>query len=104
MKASILRDILVFESFTTERDETHALVKTWKPCFRCRAYRKKQSSLSGDELAREEFLGISVQFITRKYPQITDERRVRWNGKLWEIRMIEPGVDRLTLTLKRLDE
>lgn len=104
MKAGILRDILVFESATKSRNDTGEIVKEWRPVFRCRAYRKRQSSISGEEQAREEFLGMSVQFIARKYPQISYGQRVRWAGLLWEIRMIEPDIDKLTLTLKRLDE
>lgn len=104
MKAGILRDILVFEGFTQVRNETFGITKTWSPCFRCRAYRKRQTSLSVDEQAREEFIGVTVQFTVRKYPQIRYGLRVRWSGQLWDIRMIDPGIDRLTLTLKRLDE
>ena len=49
-------------------------------------------------------MGQMVTFVTRKYPKITYNCRVRWMDCLWEIKLIEPMKDEITLTLKKIDQ
>ena len=104
MRAGLMTDMLSFESPSVQQNQTGEMEKTWTECFRCRAYRKKHAALSGDEQAREEFLSQTVVFQTWRYPKITYDCRVRWSDSLWEIRLIEPRGNELTLTLRRIDE
>lgn len=41
--------------------------------------------------------------LVRKYPQINYNCRVKWAECTWEIKMIEPHDNELTLTLKKLN-
>lgn len=104
MRSGLMRDWLVFEKPEKQRNETGELEATWTECFRCRAYRKKQAALSGDVQANEDFIGQTAVFLTWNYPVISYELRVRWDGRWWEIRLLEPRGTELTITLKRLDE
>lgn len=104
MRAGQLKECLVFESATVATDCTGAEVKTWTECFRCRAYRKKQQAMQGDEQAMEVFLGQTVVMLTWNYPEVDYAWRVRWAGWLWQIRLIERTGAEMTITLRRIDE
>ena len=104
MMSGLMRDLLVVESATTIRNETGELEKQWEETFRCMAYKKKQAQLSGDVQAHEAFIGQTAVFLTWNYPQITYENRIRWDGRLWEIRLLERREAEMTITVKRLDE
>ncbi len=103
MRAGLMRDVLVFESPVEETTPSGFVRKEYKEVFRCRAYRKKQSIVSGDERAKEEFLGQMAVFQVRAYPKIDYQCRVRWANCVWEIKMIEQRPGELTLTLKKID-
>lgn len=104
MMSGLMRDELVFESAVSNRNETGEIEKEWSESFRCMAYKKKQTAQSGDVQAHESFIGQTVSFLTWNYPQITYDNRVRWDGRLWEIRLLERRTAELTITLRRIDE
>ena len=57
MRAGLLKYTLVFEEPVEEKTETGFVRKDYREVFRCRAYRKKQTLLSVDESAYEQFIG-----------------------------------------------
>lgn len=103
MRAGLLKYTLVFESPVEVKSATGAIIKEYREIFRCRAQRKKQTLLSVDENAYEQFIGHTTVMQVRKYPQIKYGCRVRYADSVWEIRMIEPVGNELTLTLKKID-
>lgn len=103
MRAGALKETLIFEALTKEKTPSGAVSKEYKEVFRCRAYRKKQSIIAGDENAKEQFIGQMTVMLVRKYPQIDYSCRVKWAGCVWEIKMIEPHDNELTLTLKKVN-
>lgn len=103
IRAGSLKEILIFEALTKEKTPSGAISKEYKEVFRCRAYRKKQSIITGDENAKEQFIGQMTVMLVRKYPQINYNCRVKWAECTWEIKMIEPRDNELTLTLKKLN-
>ena len=52
MRAGLLKETLIFEALTKEKTPSGAISKEYKEVFRCRAYRKKQSIITGDESAK----------------------------------------------------
>lgn len=102
--SGLMRDLLIVESATTTRNETGELEKQWAETFRCMAYKKKQAQLSGDVHAHESFIGQTASFLTWNYKEISYDNRIRWDGRLWEIRLLERREAEMTITLKRLDE
>ncbi|WP_294481848.1 head-tail adaptor protein [uncultured Bacteroides sp.] len=103
MRAGLLKYTLVFESPVEVKSATGAVIKEYREVFRCRALRRKQTLLSVDENAYEQFIGHTTVMQVRKYPQIKYGCRVRYADCVWEIRMIEPAGNELTLTLKKID-
>lgn len=103
MRAGLLKYTLVFECPVEIKSATGAVIKEYREIFRCRAQRKKQTLLSVDENAYEQFIGHTTVMQVRKYPQIKYGCRVRYADCVWEIRMIEPVGNELTLTLKKID-
>lgn len=103
IRAGSLKETLIFEALTKEKTPSGAISKEYKEVFRCRAYRKRQSIVVGDENAMEQFIGQMTVMQVRKYPQIDYSCRVKWAGCTWEIKMIEPRDNELTLTLKKLN-
>lgn len=103
MRAGLLKYTLVFEEPVKEKTETGFIRKDYREVFRCRAYRKKQTLLSVDESAYEQFIGQTTVMQVRKYPQIKYGCRVKYADSVWEIKMIEPDGNELTLTLKKID-
>ncbi len=104
IRAGSLKDTLIFEALTKEETPWGDARKEYNEVFRCRAQRKKQSVLQGEDNAKEVFIGQMVVFLTRKYPQITYDCHVKWAECTWEIKMIEPRDNELTLTLKKINE
>lgn len=104
MRAGLLKDTLVFEEQVEVKSSTGFISKEYKEIFRCRAYRKKQRLLAGqEENAHELFVHQTLVMQVRKYPQIRYGQRVRYADCIWEIKMIEPTGNELTLTLKKID-
>ena len=103
MRAGSLKEVLRFEELTKVKTPTGAISKEYKEVFKCKAHRKKQSILIGDENAKEEFIGQMVVMVVRKYPNINYNCRVKWAFATWEIKMIEPDGGTLTLTLKKVN-
>lgn len=99
-----MKDILIILAPVSTVSASGHKKETFSEVFRCRAYRKKQSMVAGDERAREVFLGQMVVFQTRRYKVITYQCRVKWAECLWEISMIEPRENEMTLTLKKIDQ
>ena len=104
MKAGLMRDVLVFEKAVEEQTPSGFLHKSYAEVLRCRAWKRRQSALQGEEQAKELFVGQTAKFTVRNYPEIDYGCRVRWAGLLWEIRLIETYKGELTLTLRRIDE
>lgn len=103
MRAGLLKYRLVFEIPVEVKSSTGAVSKEYKEVFRCRAQRKKQTLLSVEENAYEQFVGHTTVMQVRSYPQIKYGCRVRYADCIWEIKMIEPAANELTLTLKKID-
>lgn len=103
MRAGLLKETLIFEAPEEKETTWGNTSKEYNEVFRCRAYRKKQSIVTGDENAKEQFIGQMTVMLVRKYPQITYNCRVKWAQCTWEIKMIEPHDNELTLTLKKLN-
>ena len=103
MRAGQLKYILVFEAPLEVKPPTGAVSKEYEEVFRCRAQRKKQTLLSVDENAYEQFIGHTAVMQVRNYPQIKYGCRVRYADCVWEIKMIEPTGNELTLTIKKID-
>ena len=103
MRAGLLKYILVFETPVEIKSPTGAVNKEYKEVFRCRAQRIKQTLLTVNENAHEQFIGHTTIMLVRKYPQIKYGCRVRYADCVWEIKMIEPTGNELTLTLKKID-
>lgn len=105
MRAGLLKYVLVFEEPVEEKSPTGSTRKDYKEIFRCRAWRKKQTFLHTDEeSAHEQFVSQTTVMQVRKYPQIKYGCRVRYAECVWEIKMIEPAGNELTLTLKKTDK
>lgn len=104
IRAGSLKETLIFEKPTEKETPWGNVSKEYNEIFRCRAQRKKQSIITGDENAKEVFLGQMAVFLTRKYPQISYDCHVKWAGCTWEIKMLEPYGNELTLTLKKINE
>lgn len=104
MRAGQLNYILVFEEQVEVKSSTGFTSGKFSEVFRCRAYRKKQSLLSAEEVsAHEQFVHQTMVMQVRKYPQIKYGQHVRYAGCIWDIKMIEPFGNELTLTLKKID-
>lgn len=103
MRAGLLKYTLVFEAPIEVKSSTGAINKEYEEIFRCRAQRKKQTLLSVEENAYEQFIGQTTVMQVRNYPQIKYGCRVRYADCVWEIKMIEPAGNELTLTLKKID-
>lgn len=104
MRAGLLKHILVFEEQVEVKSPTGFISKEYKEVFRCRACRKKQTLLSREEEnAHEQFVHQTTIMQVRKYPQIKYGCRVKYADCTWEIKMIEPAGNELTLTLKKID-
>lgn len=103
MRAGLLKEILVFEAPIGKKTQTGFVSKEYEEVFRCKAQRKKQSIIVGEENAKEIFIGQMAMFLVRRYPQINYSCRVRWAGCVWDIKMIEPNGKEFTLTLKKID-
>ena len=103
MRAGLLKYILVFENPVEVKSPTGAVNKEYKEVFQCRTQRVKQTLLATDENAHEQFIGHTITMQVRKYPQIKYGCRVRYADSVWEIKMIEPTGNELTLTLKKID-
>ena len=103
MRAGELKYALVFESPVVVTSPTGAVTKFYKEAFRCRAGRKKQTLHATTENAYEETISQSVVMYTYAYPQIQYGCRVKYAGCYWEIRMLEPEANMVTITLKKMD-
>lgn len=103
MRAGLLKYTLVFEAPVEIKSLSGAVSKGYKEVFRCRAQRKKQTLLSIEENAHEQFTGHTTVMQVRNYPQIKYGCRVRYADCIWEIKMIEPVANELTLTLKKIN-
>lgn len=104
IRAGLLKETLIFEALTKEETPWGNVRKEYNEVFRCRAQRKKQSIITGDENAKEQFVGQMTVMLVRKYSQIDYSCHVKWAGCTWEIKMIEPSGNELTLTLKKINE
>lgn len=105
MRAGLLKYMLIFEEPVEEKSPTGSVRKEYKEVFRCRAWRKKQTLFNTDEEnAYERFISQTTVMQVRKYPQIKYGCRVRYAESVWEIMMIEPAGNELTLTLKKTDK
>jgi len=104
IRSGSLKERIIIEAPITTENEWGTPTKEYKEIFRCRAYRKKQSVMRGDENAKESFLGQMAILTTRKYPDIVYGNRIRWAGCLWEIRMIETLSNEMALTLKKINQ
>lgn len=104
MRAGLLRYTLVFEEPIEIRSDFGSISKEYKEVFRCRAIRKKQTLLSKEEEnAYEQFVYQTVIMQVRRYHKIKYGLRVRYADCYWDIKMIEPNGNELTLTLKKID-
>ena len=70
MRAGLLKYTLVFEAPVEIKSLSGAVSKGYKEVFRCRAQRKKQTLLSIEENAHEQFTGHTTVMQVRNYPQI----------------------------------
>ena len=70
MRAGLLKYTIVFEIPVEVKSPTGAVSKEYKEVFRCRAQRKKQTLLSVEENAYEQFIGHTTVMQVRNYPQI----------------------------------
>lgn len=89
----MLREIIVFEKSEKEKTPSGFVNSKWKPFFTCKACKKKQTAPKSDDVnAMEQFIEKTVVFQTYRYPQIDETLRIRWNGKLYRIHLIDPEV------------
>lgn len=103
MRAGLLKYTLVFKEPVETVSEFGSVEREYREVFRCRAYRKKQTLVSKEDIAYEQFVNQTIVMQTRKYPQIKYECRVEYAGCTWEIKMIEPNGNELTITMKKID-
>lgn len=83
--------------------EMGSVEKSYREVFRCRASRKKQTLFSKEDTAYEQFVNQTIVMQTRKYPQIKYGCRVEYAGCTWEIKMLEPNGNELTITMRKVD-
>lgn len=87
----MLREIIVFEKPEKKKTPSGFINSEWKPFFTCKACKKKQTAPRSDDInAMEEFIEKTVVFQTYRYPLIDETLRIRWNGKLYRINLIDP--------------
>lgn len=91
MRAGMLREIIVLEEPKEVKTSSGFVRKEWKAVFTCKACKKKQAYQKSDDInAMEEFIEQTVVFQTYRYPQISETQRIRWNGKLYRITLLDP--------------
>lgn len=91
MRAGLLRELIVFEEPRAEKTPSGFVRKEWGTVFTCKAYKKKQAAQKTDDVnALEEFGEQTIVFQTYRYPQISETQRIRWNGKLYRITLLDP--------------
>ena len=91
MRAGLLRETLVFKELEEITSPTGFVKKEYKEVFRCKAYRKKLSSIiDKDGLnAGEEFIGNIAVFQIRYYPVINEDQRVEYQGRIYSITLLD---------------
>lgn len=103
MRAGLLKYTLVFKEPVETVSEMGSVEKSYREVFRCRASRKKQTLLSKEDTAYEQFVNQTIVMQTRKYPQIKYGCRVEYAGCTWEIKMLEPNGNELTIAMRKVD-
>lgn len=103
IRAGLLRYMLVFKKPVSTVSKFGSVETTYKEVFRCRASRKKQTLVSKEDNAYEQFVNQVMVMQTRNYPQISYDCRVEYAGCTWDIKMLEPNGNELTITMKKID-
>lgn len=91
MRAGLLRETLIFKGLVSEQSPSGAIRKEYQPILTCKASRRKMSAVvdqSGVN-AMEQFIGSIVVFQTRYYPTIKENQRVSWQGRDYEIKLLD---------------
>ncbi|WP_321331892.1 phage head closure protein [uncultured Bacteroides sp.] len=90
MRAGQLNEHIVFQELITTISETGAQRREYQDVLSIKAKRKKITTAIGDgEEAKEAFIGNTVIFQCRKYPEINEDMRIRWQGRTYGITLLD---------------
>ncbi len=106
MRAGLLTERLVFKELVQEKSATGAIRKEYKPVLTCRAYRKKLSAVVDRDgvNAMEQFIGQMIVFQVRYYPVIKESQRVEYQGRDYEIKLLDRQRDNTyVITVEKLN-
>lgn len=93
MRAGLLRHIITFQEEKTLEMPSGAIKREWVDVTTIKAEKKKVTSVNTDIDAKEEFTGNTVIFRTRYYPAINDKMRVKFNGTVYNIQLLDRQLD-----------
>lgn len=108
MRAGLLREILEFKELVSEQSLSGAVRKEYKSVFSCKVHRLKLSAVVDKDgvNAMEQFIGNTVIFQTRYYPCIKESQRVVWQGRTYEIKLLDRKIEdnSYQITLSKINE
>lgn len=102
-----MREIIVIEEFVKVQTSSGFERQEWRPVLTCKACKKRQTVSPGNEMnASEVFIDRTVIFQTYRYPVLNESLRIRWNGFIYKIMLLDPqAVDNTYLiTCRKEDE
>lgn len=108
MRVGLFREVLEFKELVSVQSLSGAVKKEYQGVFSCKARRIKLSAVvDKDGLnAMEQFIGSTVIFQTRYYPNIKESQRVVWQGRTYEIKLLDRkiGDNSYQITLSKINE
>ena len=104
IQAGKLKERLIFRELQTTTTETGFQSKEYVKVYQCRGEKLKLSVVAEDINAMEEFLADTVIMKVRYNPVITENCRVEWQGRTYDIRLLDHQTDNsFLITLKRVN-
>ena len=104
IQAGKLREILVFKELQTRTTESGFQSKEYVQVYKCRGEKMRLSVVAENINAMEEFLADTVIMKVRYNPVIKESCRVEWQGRTYEIRLLDHQPDNsFVMTLKRVN-
>jgi SPP1 family predicted phage head-tail adaptor len=90
MRAGLLRERIEFLELNEVHTDSGSVKKEYTPIYTCRAYKKKEIVYSNDGMnAKEDFIDRSITFHVRKCLCINDKQRILYNGKQYDIILLD---------------
>ena len=99
MRAGLLREIITFAALQNITSPSGAVKQEYADVLTVKAEKRKITSVNTDIDAKEEFTGNTVVFRTRAYPVINERMRVKWQGRVYNIQLLDRQLDNTYLII-----